>query len=49
MDIGDGGGGGGSGSGGGSSGIVEIFSILFTVFSGLQVAPEYKPHPPIFA
>ena len=20
-----------------------------TVFSGLQVAPEYKPHPPIFA
>jgi len=23
--------------------------ILSTVFSGLQVAPEYKPHPPIFA
>jgi len=22
---------------------------LITVFSGLQVAPEYKPHPPIFA
>jgi len=32
MDIGGGGGGGGgSGSGGGSSGIVEIFSILFTL------------------
>jgi len=22
---------------------------MCTVFSGLQVAPEYKPHPPIFA
>ena len=22
---------------------------MYTVFSGLQVAPEYKPHPPIFA
>ena len=24
-------------------------AMVCTVFSGLQVAPEYKPHPPIFA
>ena len=30
-----------------SVGSVQVNRV--TVFSGLQVAPKYKPHPPIFA
>jgi len=28
---------------------MNVKIVFVTVFSGLQVAPEYKPHPHIFA